>query len=195
MSPPDPAETGPPADLLVRLQGRLDRLRKTARFGERLSGGGANAALSTLAAIMAYVPTQWLGFREGFWGAITALAVTQSEYGAVRSTARDQILGAGIGGLIALTALLLVAEHGLVRYGISVSTAVLFCWLANVASAARLAAITATIILLVPHSGSAERMYVSRVAEVAWGIAVAMTVAWTAAWLGRRFASGPPRSG
>ena len=50
-------------------------------------------------------------------------------------------------------------------------------WLVNVASAARLATITATIILLVLHQGTAEHLVVSRMSEVAGGVLVAIAVA------------------
>lgn len=48
------------------------------------------------------------------------------------------------------------------------------------ASASRLAGVTATIILLVPHAGSPESTFVSRVAEVGWGVCVAVAIVWLA---------------
>jgi hypothetical protein len=44
--------------------------------------------------------------------------------------------------------------------------------------ASRLAGITATIILLVPHSGTPGHMLVSRVGEVGWGVTVALGLVW-----------------
>lgn len=58
----------------------------------------------------------------------------------------------------------------------------LACWLLNVPTAARLAGSTATIIMLVPHTGSAARMVLYRVAEVGWGVAVAISVVWVVNW-------------
>jgi hypothetical protein len=49
---------------------------------------------------------------------------------------------------------------------------------AVILAVARLAGSTATIIMLVPHTGSAGWMMVSRVAEVGWGVAVAITIVW-----------------
>src|ERR1700712_3761772 len=84
------------------LASRLNFLSKALPFRQRLTGGIEQGCLSAAAAIMAYVPAQALGMNEGFWGAITAIAVLQSEYKATRSTARDQLTGAGVGGVIAL---------------------------------------------------------------------------------------------
>lgn len=68
-------------------------------------------------------------------------------------------------------------------HAVAVIVAVLACWTLNVASASRLAGITATIILLVPHVGSPESMLVSRLVEVGWGICMAVATVWVAARL------------
>jgi hypothetical protein len=59
----------------------------------------------------------------------------------------------------------------------------LACWAMNVGSASRLAGITATIILLVPHVGSPQSMFLSRIVEVGWGVCVAVATVWLAARL------------
>ena len=131
------------------------------------------------------LPAQPLGLREGFWGAITALAVAQAEFGAARSVARDQFVGAAIGGVVAV-AISLVITPDLMGYAVAVLLAILACWLVNVASAARLSAITATIILLVPHTGTPQRMLISRVFEVGCGICAAIGTVWVVARINRR---------
>ena len=88
------------------LRDQVTRLRKRLPLRRRFSGGLAHGVMSAVAAITAYLPTQVLGLREGFWAAITAVAVAQTEFGATRSTARDQFTGAAIGGLIGLSAYL-----------------------------------------------------------------------------------------
>jgi uncharacterized membrane protein YgaE (UPF0421/DUF939 family) len=162
------------------------RIKRTARRGqaserlplrERLAGGVTQGAMSVAAAIVAYLPTRPLGLQEGFWGSITAIAVVQSELGASQSSARDQFTGAAIGGAISAVTVAVAGEH-LATYALAVLLSMLACWLFNVASAARLAGSTATIILLVPHSGSAGSMVLSRVGEVGWGVAVGITVVW-----------------
>jgi hypothetical protein len=66
----------------------------------------------------------------------------------------------------------------LLGYVLAVMLSVLVCWFLNVASASRLSGITATIILLVPRTGTPQHMLTSRVSEVAWGVLVARTLVW-----------------
>lgn len=173
-----------------RAYDRIRRLRGLAAAGLhslpldiRLRGGIEHAVMAVAASLIAYLPTQALGLREGFWAAITSLAVVQSEFAAARSTARDQFAGAAIGGTIGV-AVVSAAGQGLPQYAGAVALSVLGAWLLRVSSAARLAAVTATIILLVPHKGSAESMMLSRVSEVGWGVVVGIAIVWIAGRLG-----------
>jgi len=178
---------------------RARRLRALSRLGlktlplrQRLVEGSEHAVLGALAAIAAYVPTQYLGVHEGFWGAISALAVVQAEFHMARSTARDQFTGALLGRLVGVAVVVPFGQH-LWAYAIAVITAIVAAWLIAIPSAARLAAITATIILLVPHTGSAQRMMLSRIGEVTWGVTVAIAIVWAAQWLQDRFETEPVR--
>ena len=166
------------------LKGRMDGLRarlaalgKAMPLGQRLRGGLSQGVTSVLAALVAFLPTQALGLREGFWGAITAIAVTQTELGATRNNARDQFTGAAIGGVVGV-AVALTAGQQLAGYVVAVVLSMLVCWAVNIASASRLAGITATIILLVPHTGTPGHMLISRVGEVGWGVTVALGLVW-----------------
>jgi uncharacterized membrane protein YgaE (UPF0421/DUF939 family) len=143
----------------------------------KVAGGLAQGLMSAAAAIIAYLPTRPLGLREGFWASITAIAVVQSELGATQSSARDQFAGAAIGGFISAVIVAVAGQH-LVPYAISVVLSMLACWLFNVSSAARLSGSTATIIMLVPHQGTAGGMMLSRIAEVGWGVAVGIATVW-----------------
>jgi uncharacterized membrane protein YccC len=133
--------------------------------------------MSAAAAVIAFVPTRALGFNEGFWAAITAVAVVQTEFAAVRSTARDQFAGAAVGGIIGVAVALTLGQH-LVTYAAAVLASIVTCWLIGIASSARLAGTTATIILLVPHAGSPVSMMLARVSEVGWGVSTGVAVVW-----------------
>ncbi len=164
-----------------RLRQALRDLAKRLPVSQRFRDGLEHAAMSTVAALGAYLPTQALGLREGFWAAITAISVVQSEFGAARTTARDQFVGAAIGGVIGV-AMVLLAGQTLLSYALAAGLSVLCAWLFNVASAARVSGITATLILLVPHSGtSAQHMMLSRIGEVSWGVTVAIAIVWLVA--------------
>jgi uncharacterized membrane protein YccC len=153
---------------------------------QRIAGGAHHGMISACAALMAYLPTRTLGLNEGFWSAITAIAVVQTEFRATRTTARDQFIGAAIGGITALCAFLAFGAQLLV-YAAAVVVAMVACWALNVATASRLAGTTATIILLVPHVGSPWSMFGSRLAEVGWGVSVAVVTVWLAARLPARY--------
>jgi len=164
----------------------LARTRKAIPLAGRLVSGLEQGTLSAAAALLAWLPTQALGLREGFWAAITAAAVAQTELNAARSTARDQFAGAAIGGLVAAL-VSLASGTGAVSFAIAVVIAMTGCWLLNVATAARLSGITAVIIFLVPHQGSALAMMLSRAGEVGWGVLMAIATVWLAAQLHRLF--------
>ena len=158
---------------------------------ERLSNGSRHAAMSAAAALLAYVPTKALGFQEGFWAAITAIAVVQTEFAAVRTTARDQFTGAAIGGAIGGVVALTLGSH-LVTYAAAVMASIIACWLIGIASSARLAGTTATIILLVPHNGSPISIMIARISEVGWGVTTGVLVVWLVTRLSTK--KGPPAS-
>ncbi len=189
----DPTRPSAPADHfhperahLTELSARLLSLQKSLPLLHRMAGGLHHGLVSACAAVIAYLPTRPLGLKEGFWSAMTAIAVVQTEFRATETTARDQFIGAAIGGITGLCAYLALGTHLLV-YAAAVVVAMLICWAFNVASASRLAGTTATIILLVPHTGSPAGMFGSRLAEVAWGVSVAVLTVWVAARLPARY--------
>ena len=149
----------------------------TATVLHRLHAGLRQSSTAAIAALVTVVTSQMAGSREGFWGAITAIAVVQAEFKATKVMARDQFLGATIGGVIALPFVLGFGQH-LWSYALSVTVAILCCWAANVPSASRLAGITVTIVSLVPHAGSVESMLFARCSEVIWGVCVAVGLTW-----------------
>jgi uncharacterized membrane protein YgaE (UPF0421/DUF939 family) len=146
-----------------------------------VAGGAHLGAISAFAAVAAYLPTHALGLKEGFWSSITAISVVQTEFQATQTTARDQFIGAAVGGAVAVGASMAMGEQNLFVYAGAIVISMLVCWALNVATASRLAGSTATIILLVPHSGSAQHMYGARLAEVGWGLCVAIGIVWLAA--------------
>lgn len=176
------------ADLNTSLLG----LRRALPLLHRLAGGAHQGAISACAALLAFMPAHAIGLSQSFWSAITAISVAQTEFHAAQTTARDQFLGAAVGGLTGLCTFFAFGQS-LIVYALAVILAMLVCWVINVASASRLAGITATIILLVPHVGSPESMFVSRLVEVGWGVCVAVAIVWLAGRLPAAHLSSQPR--
>jgi uncharacterized membrane protein YgaE (UPF0421/DUF939 family) len=164
---------------LRELRATLAGLRKQLPLAHRLLGGAHHGLVSACAAIIAYLPTRALGLSEGFWAAITAISVAQTEFQATETTARDQFIGAAIGGSFGVCASLVLGQH-LVVYAAAIVLSMLTCWTLNIASASRLAGSTTTIIMLVPHAGSPQGVFETRLSEVGWGVCVAVAVVWLA---------------
>lgn len=175
---------------LTALNADLASMRRALPLLRRVAAGAHHGAISACAALLAFVPAHAVGLSQSFWSAITAISVAQTEFRAAQTTARDQFIGAAVGGLAGLCTFFAFG-HSLIVYALAVVLAMLVCWALNVASASRLAGITATIILLVPHVGSPESMVVSRVVEVGWGVCVAVATVWLA---GRLPATRPGNS-
>ncbi len=146
-------------------------------FINRFVPGLRQALISVVAAFVADIPTHLIGLHQGFWSAITAISVAQMELRDTQSTARKQFTGAAIGGAVGLCLILGFGDDLLV-YASAIVLSVLACWLLKAKDASQLAAITATIILLVPHTGSPQLMLFSRLTEVGWGVCVGLSVVW-----------------
>jgi uncharacterized membrane protein YgaE (UPF0421/DUF939 family) len=184
----DPKPAPAPADhfsldrqRLIELCRNIYQLRKELPLLRRVAAGAHLGVVSAFAAVAAYLPTHAFGLKEGFWSSITAISVVQTEFLATQVTARDQFIGAAVGGSVAVGASLAMGGQNLFVYAGAIVFSMLVCWVLNVASAGRLAGSTATIILLVPHTGSAQRMFGARLAEVGWGLCVAIAIVWLAA--------------
>lgn len=177
---------------LADLDSSLLRLRRALPFLHRVAAGAHHGAISAAAALLAFMPAHAIGLSQSFWSAITAISVAQTEFHAAQTTARDQFIGAAVGGLAGLCTFLAFGQS-LIVYGLAVLLAMLVCWTVNVASASRVAGITATIILLVPHAGSPASMLVSRLVEVGWGVCVAVATVWLAGRLPAAHLRSQPR--
>jgi uncharacterized membrane protein YgaE (UPF0421/DUF939 family) len=164
---------------LRNLRAYIANLQKSLSSGQRLIMGLEHGTMSAAAALIAYMPAKALGLQQSFWGAVTAIAVVQTEFGATRTSARDQFTGAAIGGMIG-AAIVSVIGQEIISYTVAVIVSITACWMLKVTSAARLSGVTATIIMLVPHADSAQSMMMARVSEVAWGVSVAVGVVWLA---------------
>jgi uncharacterized membrane protein YccC len=83
----DPTRPSAPADQLTpkraqpkNLRVRLKSSQKALPLVHRMAGGAHHGVISACAAIIAYLPTRPLGLKEGFWAAMTAIAVVQTEF-------------------------------------------------------------------------------------------------------------------
>ena len=145
-----------------------------------------------LAATLGYFAALALGLEQGYWAAITAISVSQSSYAEVRSSSRDQFLGAMIGGLIGM-AVATLGHGNYLAYVLAVSIGMLLCSTFNLGAAGSISGITTTIIMLVPHAGAFWQFALFRLGEVTLGATAALLVTRAFGLLERRWFGDAPR--
>jgi uncharacterized membrane protein YccC len=132
-----------------------------------------HAAKTALAAGLCWWLASRLGLHDGYWGAISAIIVLQSNFGATITASRDRVLGTLIGALFGFSFSLLGSVPW--NYILAVFAAIVICGLLGFRSSSRLAGVTITIIMLV-QSSSHWTLALTRVGQVLFGILVAVAV-------------------
>jgi uncharacterized membrane protein YccC len=132
-----------------------------------------HAAKTALAATICWWLALWLGLHDGYWGAISAIIVLQSNFGATITASRDRILGTIIGAVLGFTFSLFGTLPW--NYIPAVFVAMVICGLFGFRSSSRLAGVTITIVMLV-QSSSHKAIAFDRVLQVILGIIVALIV-------------------
>jgi uncharacterized membrane protein YccC len=130
-------------------------------------------AKTALAAALSWWVASRFGLPDGYWGAISAIIVLQSNFGATITASRDRILGTVIGALLGFSFSLLGTVPW--NYILAIFAAVVICGLLGFRSSSRLACVTITIVMLV-QSSSHKAIALTRVGQVVLGIVVAVAV-------------------
>src|SRR5664279_4488613 len=133
-----------------------------------------HAAKTAAAAGLCWWIATLFGLHDGYWGAISAIIVLQSNFGATVSASRDRILGTIIGALLGFS----FSLFGVLpwNYILAVLVAVILCGLLGLRSSSRLACVTITIVMLVQKPGTRWTLALDRVSEVFLGIVVAIAI-------------------
>ena len=79
---------------------RVEQKEKPGFFPGSASGLLIHAAKTALAAALCWWMAMLFGLHDGYWGAISAIIVLQSNFGSTISASRDRILGTLIGALL-----------------------------------------------------------------------------------------------
>jgi uncharacterized membrane protein YccC len=132
-----------------------------------------HAAKTALAAALSWWLASRFGMHDGYWAAISAIIVLQSNFGATITASRDRILGTVIGALLGFSFSLVGAVPW--NYILAVFAAIVICGLLGFRSSSRLAGVTITIVMLV-QSSSHRAIALTRVGEVVLGIVIAVAV-------------------
>jgi uncharacterized membrane protein YccC len=135
---------------------------------------GAWQGLRTgVVAAFCYWLTRKFGLREGYWAAISAIVVMQSELGATVDASRDRLIGTAIGGVLGWACASLWNGNVLI-YAAGIFLSMFVCWALNLGTAGRLTGVTVSIITLVAHTTSTSVMAMHRFFEVSLGIVAAL---------------------
>lgn len=133
-----------------------------------------HAAKTALAAGLCWWLATRFGLHDGYWGAISAIIVLQSNFGSTITASRDRLLGTLIGALFGFGFSLVGALPW--NYMAAVVLAVSLCGLLGFKSSSRLAGVTITIVMLVGGGTSHWIVALDRVGQVVLGILVALIV-------------------
>ena len=133
-----------------------------------------HAAKTALSAALCWWLALRFGLHDGYWGAISAIIVLQSNFGSTITASRDRIIGTVIGALFGFCFSLFGTLPW--NYILAVLAAVVVCGLLGMRTSSRLAGVTITILMLVQKPGSHWTLALDRVGEVFLGIVVALLV-------------------
>ena len=133
-----------------------------------------HAAKTALSAALCWWLALRFGLHDGYWGAISAIIVLQSNFGSTIAASRDRIIGTLIGALFGFSFSLFGSLPW--NYILAVLAAVVVCGLLEMRTSSRLAGVTITIVMLVQKTGSHWTVALDRVGEVFLGIVVALLV-------------------
>lgn len=133
-----------------------------------------HAAKTALAATFCWWLARRFGLHDGYWAAISAIIVLQSNFGATITASRDRILGTLIGAIFGFA----FSLFGMLpwNYLLAVLFAVILCGLLGLRNSSRLAGVTISIVMLVQSTGSHRTVALHRVGEVFLGIFIAVAV-------------------
>src|SRR5271157_6301682 len=158
---------------LLDLKLRMERKEKPAILSWERQRLLIHAAKTALAAALCWWLALRFGLHDGYWGAISAIIVLQSNFGATITASRDRILGTLIGAVFGFSFSLFGALPW--NYILAVFAAIILCGLLGLRSSSRLAGVTITIVMLV-RTGSHWTVALDRASEVLLGIVVALAV-------------------
>jgi uncharacterized membrane protein YgaE (UPF0421/DUF939 family) len=135
---------------------------------------------TALAAALAYWITGLLHFPGGYWAAISAIVVMQSEVGEAVTASRDRLAGTAMGAVVGLLTSL-VWHHSVLVFSLGVLVVMILCTAFHYRNAGRLGGVTVAIIVLIPYPGALWHIAFQRFLEVSFGIVISLlvAVAWT----------------
>src|SRR5579862_6709310 len=144
-------------------------------FGATALENGRQAIKTAVAGVISLYVTNLFHLPEGYWAAISAFIVMQSNVGATVAASRTRLAGTAVGAVIG-GAFVAIWGANLLAFGLAVTIAFFVCTQLRLAESQRLATVTVAIIMLVTHTSAAWIIALHRFSEVALGILIALLV-------------------
>lgn len=134
-----------------------------------------HAMKTAAAATLCYVLARAVGMHDGYWAAISAIIVLQSNFGATLKASRDRLIGTIIGAIVGYSFTLFGRLPW--NFMAALLVAVVLCGLLGLRNSSRLAGVTISIVMLVEAKGNVWYLPLHRVFEVLLGIVTALLIA------------------
>jgi hypothetical protein len=139
---------------------------------------GKQAIKTAIAGVAAMYITRLFQLPEGYWAAISALIVMQSNVGATLDASRTRLAGTAVGAVVGGVFVALWGAN-ILGFGLAVTIAFFICTELRLAESQRLATVTVAIIMLIRGASAAWVIALHRFAEVALGILIALVISLT----------------
>jgi uncharacterized membrane protein YgaE (UPF0421/DUF939 family) len=171
-------EDGPRATRSVGLGSVAGVVRVQAATRLAMAGFTARDALSqgmnaAVVAVFCYSTARIVpGLPEAYWAPIAAVVVLYPDLAATRRAAMQRFLGTVLGSLIGWAGAAWWNQNVLV-YGLAIWVAVGACCALRLEAAARLCAVSVSVITLIPRPEAAHWAAFHRFIEVSYGVACA----------------------
>jgi uncharacterized membrane protein YccC len=136
------------------------------------------AVKTAIAGLISLYVTNLFHLPQGYWAAITALIVMQSNVGATLAASRTRLAGTAVGAMVGGLFVALFGTNTL-AFALAVAIAFFVCDSLRLAESQRLATVTVAIIMLIASTSSAWVIALHRFSEVALGILIALLVSLT----------------
>ncbi len=128
---------------------------------------------TVLSSSIAYQITRLFGAQTGYWAAITAILVCQSEIKTTLRASRDRIIGTAIGALAGWLTASLWGGH-ILAFATALLCTLAICNILKLEVAGRLAAVALSVVVLVHRVQPVWRTALDRFLEVSLGVIIAL---------------------
>jgi uncharacterized membrane protein YgaE (UPF0421/DUF939 family) len=131
------------------------------------------AVKTAAAALISLYCSRFLKLPEGYWAAISAIIVLQSDLESTLRASVNRLAGTAIGAVVGAGVSVYFSEQFWI-FGLALMLAMLICALLDQWESYRFAGVTVAIVMLIPHRASPWIVGMHRFAEISLGIVVAL---------------------